>query len=205
MDARLSGSSSRTLARFCNEPVERSSRTVTRLRPLSRSTRWDPMKPAPPVTRMRRPSMAPRRRDERAISVPVSNEASAGYMGELRTDVEESPRNRRILCGTRRSTDLHLCEVFSGDPFDLRGRREEDWRLRSLLRALEEHPNESHDGRCASHAEVRPEEPREVVHFELTFESVRGHLPMRCVHARVVDQRVEAGIRSLEFVRERVD
>src|SRR5947209_6531475 len=159
MDARLSGSSSRTLARFCNDPVERSSRIVTRLRPLSRSTRWDPMKPAPPVMRMRRPSMAPRRRDERAISVPVSNEASAGYMGELRTDVEESPRNRRILCGTRRSTDLLLCEVFSGDPFDLRGRREEDWRLRSLLRALEEHPNESHDGRCASHAEVRPDDP----------------------------------------------
>src|SRR3989442_8408593 len=50
-----------TPARFCRRPTERLSKTTTSFAPARRSTRWDPMNPAPPVTTTRFPrSIAPR-------------------------------------------------------------------------------------------------------------------------------------------------
>src|SRR5713226_1777861 len=61
IEARFTRTSRGTVSRFRSDPVERSSRTATSFRAPRCSTRWEPMKPAPPVTRTRVPSMGSRR------------------------------------------------------------------------------------------------------------------------------------------------
>src|SRR5438034_10384588 len=81
-------------------------------------------------------------------------------MGEFRADVEESTRDVRVSGRPRRLSNPSVREVFPGDAFNIRRNGEVNRSLGPSLRALEEHPHESHDDGGTAHAEVRPDDSR---------------------------------------------
>src|SRR5262245_58173268 len=119
---------SMTLARLVNCPVVRLSRTRTTWpRPTRASTRWDPMKPAPPVTRQTAISLVSLRlggyalvranrargpcRTGRARAAPTvarSFQAEAQGLGPF--------RQRRFLQGVQGLLHPFLQGLLQGDP-----------------------------------------------------------------------------------------
>src|SRR5947199_9090098 len=81
-------------------------------------------------------------------------------MGEFRADVEESTRDVRVSGRSGRLSNPSVREVFPGDAFNIRRNGEVNRSLGPSLRALEEHPHESHDDGGTAHAEVRPDDSR---------------------------------------------
>src|SRR5438093_13273688 len=81
-------------------------------------------------------------------------------MGEFRADVEESTRDVRSSGSSGRMSNPSVREVFPGDAFNIRRNGEVNRSLGPSLRALEEHPHESHDDGGTAHAEVRPDDSR---------------------------------------------
>src|SRR6267143_5698778 len=158
IEALLTWTSRGTVSRFRNEPADKSSRTAISFRAPRCSTRWEPMNPAPPVTRTRVPCMGSRRTEGDGHKGSGARRASShGEMCELRADVEQSARDIRVSGGPRRLPDVFVCEVLARDSFDLGRNREVDRCLGSFLRALEEHPHEPHNRGGAAHPEIRPD------------------------------------------------
>src|SRR5947208_5602998 len=81
-------------------------------------------------------------------------------MGEFRADVEEPTRDVRVSGRSGRLSNASVREVSPGDAFNIRRNGEVVWCLGPSLRALEEHPHESHDDGGTAHAEVRPDDAR---------------------------------------------
>src|SRR5256885_5035137 len=126
MEAFFRWSRPRTRPRFRSVPVERSSITVTSFRATSRSIRWDPMKPAPPVTRIRAPSISSARTERVGITFPLHAGRAGGSpflrrrpaalvgteAGELHAHVVQATSGGGILRLPGRSLDLSVDEIL---------------------------------------------------------------------------------------------
>src|SRR5439155_18498875 len=98
IEARFTRTSRGTVSRFRRDPVDRSSRTATSFRAPRRSTRCEPMKPAPPVTRTRVPSMRSRRTERDGHK---GSGAARGPQTERWASSALTSKSRRATSGSR--------------------------------------------------------------------------------------------------------
>src|SRR5947208_1174221 len=131
--------------RFRRVPVDRSSIVVTSLRLPSQSTRWDPMKPAPPVMRIRFHFIGSKLRGRATYCLRMAYcflRLLGPQARELHADVVEATGGVRILGLAGGRLHAAVREVLSRQGGHGRRRHEEHGGLRALRGALEEHADE---------------------------------------------------------------